>query len=144
MIKQFAAIGSLVLLAACGIAPESPEIGLDSQSGTNGASESSGSTPVPEATNNPVSLEKASITPTSDANCLGPEMSKIGQEIANRFDETNYEQVMIWFCNGAEFEDISLALLTEQRSEASAEEMLVMLADGLNWDDIWLIVGVTE
>ena len=51
---------------------------------------------------------------------------------------------MSWFCNGAEFEDILVALETEAQTEAAADEMLKMLADGFTWDEIWQVIGLTE
>jgi hypothetical protein len=43
-----------------------------------------------------------------------------------------------------EFEDITLALQSTDQSNASVEEMLVMLADGFSWDEIWQLLGITE
>ena len=82
--------------------------------------------------------------PLQGLDCLGPEENNIGQSIADRFEESSYEEVITWFCNGAEFEDILPALLSEQSSDASAEEILVMLADGFTWDEIWQLVGIIE
>ena len=81
--------------------------------------------------------------PMQGPDCLGPDVNEIGLSIASTFGVTIYEEVMTWFCNGAEFEDILLALQSEQQSDASAEEMLQMLADGFTWDEIWLLVGIT-
>jgi hypothetical protein len=81
---------------------------------------------------------------TAAPNCLGDEISPIGQSIADDYESTSYEQVMIWFCNGAEFEDILVALETEVQTDASADEMLKMLADGFTWEEIWQLVGLTD
>ena len=81
---------------------------------------------------------------TDVPNCLGNEISPIGRSIADDYDSATYEQVMTWFCNGAEFEDILVALETEEQTEVSAEEMLKMLADGFTWDEIWQIIGLTN
>ena len=70
--------------------------------------------------------------------------SPVGQSIADDFDTASYEQVMIWFCNGAEFEDILVALETETQTDTSVGEMLQMLADGFTWDDIWLVTGLID
>jgi alkylation response protein AidB-like acyl-CoA dehydrogenase len=51
---------------------------------------------------------------------------------------------MTWFCSGAEFEDILVALQTEDQTGTPAEEMLVMLAEGFTWEEIWLVIGLTE
>ncbi len=87
--------------------------------------------------------EVATLVPTLGADCLGPDVNAIGLSIADTFGITIYEEVMTWYCNGVEFEDILLALQSEQQSDASAEEMLQMLDDGLNWNEIWLLVGIT-
>jgi hypothetical protein len=144
MIRRFAAIFTLMVLASCALVPNLSDVDLEGT--TNSSEPEDGSEPADEAepTDASITLEKATITPTSDSDCLGSEKSEIGQEIADEFDEIGYDQIMIWFCNGAEFDDISLALLTEQETDASAEEMLFMLADGLSWNDIWLLVGLTE
>jgi hypothetical protein len=81
---------------------------------------------------------------TLGPDCYGPEPNEIGKGIADKFDDTTYEQVMIWFCNGAEFEDILVALQTEKLTDVPAEEMLVMLADDWTWDEIWQLIGLTE
>ena len=81
---------------------------------------------------------------TAAPNCLGETISPIGQSIAEDYETASYEQVMIWFCNGAEFEDILVALETETLTDRSADEMLKMLADGLIWDEIWQIAGLTN
>ena len=84
------------------------------------------------------------LVETAGPNCLGGEINPIGQSIAEEYDAASYEQVMTWFCNGAEFEDILVALETETQVDTSAEEMLQMLADGFTWDEIWLLVGLTD
>ena len=53
-----------------------------------------------------------------------------------------YDQVMTWFCDGAEFEDILVALETQDVTGEPAEDMLQMLADELTRDDIWLLDGL--
>jgi hypothetical protein len=51
---------------------------------------------------------------------------------------------MTWFCNGAEFEDILVALETELQTDTSADDMLQMLGAGFSWNDIWLTTGLTD
>lgn len=77
-------------------------------------------------------------------NCLGDEIHPIGQSIAEEYESASYEQVITWFCNGAEFEDILVALETETLVDTSTDEMLKMLADGFTWDEIWQLVGLTD
>ena len=81
---------------------------------------------------------------TATPNCLGDEISPIGQSIADEYETASYDQVMTWFCNGAEFEDILVALETETQIDTSANEMIQMLADGFTWDEIWLITGFVD
>jgi len=81
---------------------------------------------------------------TANPNCLGDEISLVGQSIADDYDSASYEQVMTWFCSGAEFEDILVALETQTQTDTSAGEMLQMLADGFTWDEIWLVTGLVD
>jgi hypothetical protein len=91
--------------------------------------------PAPEAT---------PVAETASPDCLGGEISPIGQSIAEDYEFTDYAEVITWFCNGAEFEDILVALETESQTGTPAEEMLGMLADGFTWDEIWQTIGLTE
>jgi hypothetical protein len=80
-----------------------------------------------------------------EAECYPEGIHPIGDSIADQFHEiTTYQEVMNWFCSGAEFEDILNALVTEELSEIDAENFLKMIADGNTWDDIWLELGITE
>jgi len=81
---------------------------------------------------------------TEASDCLDGEISPIGESIAEDYDFTDYAEVITWFCDGAEFEDILVALETESLIGTPAEEMLQMLADGFTWDEIWQLVGLTE
>lgn len=84
-------------------------------------------------------------TSTSGPDCYGPEIHPVGQSIADQFeDETSYDEVMVWFCNGVQFDDILTALQTEVLTSVNAEELLEMLGSGLTWDDIWVEIGLTE
>ena len=119
--------------------------------------EGSATTPVDEKpflvtnTSKPEQLEtepperiETEVVVTMEAECPGEGTNTIGQGIADEYEFTSYDEVMIWFCDGAEFEDILVALQTEELSDTPAEEMLVMLAEGLTWEDIWLVVGLIE
>jgi len=112
---------------------------------------------VPEVLNTPTQIVEtptevqSEITPAEESthqvetaapDCLGGEISPIGQSIADEYASTSYEQVMTWFCNGAEFEDILVALETEAQTDTSADEMLKMLADGFTWEEIWQLLGL--
>ena len=75
--------------------------------------------------------------------CLGDTEQSVAESIAETF-EVSYDQVMVWFCNGAEYEDILLALQTADSLDVSADELLKMRAAGLTWEDIWTTSGWVE
>jgi hypothetical protein len=115
--------------------PTAPVSQVDPVNPTSEPTQETDAAPVPEAT-----LETESEAP----DCLGGEFSPIGQSIAADYEFTDYPEVITWFCNGAEFEDILVALETESLTGTPAEEMLQMLADDFTWDEIWQLVGLTE
>ena len=79
------------------------------------------------------------------ADCYEDGIHPVAQIIAEEYNEaTDYDEVMVWFCNGAEFEDITSALFTEEMMSADPDELLRRLADGETWDDIWLDLGIVE
>lgn len=97
------------------------------------------------ATEMPMPVEApASPAERTAPNCLGDEIHPIGQAIAEEYESASYEQVITWFCNGAEFEDILVALETDTLVDSSTDEMLEMLADGFTWEEIWQLVGLTD
>lgn len=81
---------------------------------------------------------------TAAPNCLGDEVSLIGESIADEYESASYEQIMTWFCNGAEFEDILIALETAEQTDTQVDEMLKMLANDFTWDEIWQSIGLTK
>ena len=86
----------------------------------------------------------ATLQETTASNCASAEINQIGQSIAEDYAFTTGQEVMSWFCNGADFEDILMALETEELNGTPAEDMLELRAEGLSWDDIWLIIGYVE
>jgi hypothetical protein len=103
------------------------------------------STSVPEQIVQEVpTLALTDVVEIPEANCPGEGINSIGQGIADEYEFTGYDEVMNWFCDGAEFEDILVALQTEDQTGVQAEEMLLMLAEGLSWEDIWLVVDLLE
>ena len=85
------------------------------------------------------------INGESAAECLAAEEHPIASSIAADYaDITTYDEVLGWFCNGAMFEDILNALLTEELTQVDAGNVLVMVAQGQSWDEIWLELGVTQ
>ena len=121
-----------VLLSACGAESASPAV--------ESAPELSSTESVLEI---PATEEIIVVEPVV-SDCLNGEISLIGESIADEYETASYEQVVSWFCDGAEFEDILVALETESQTGTSTEEMLQMLADGFSWDEIWQLVGLTD
>ena len=135
----------IVLLAhACNAPPSQP---VEQVVPTVPLSQPKPDNPITEPTQGTVSIPVQDATPvmeTAPPDCLGGEVSPIGESIAEDYEFTDYAEVITWFCNGAEFEDILVALETESQTGTPAEEMLQMLADGFTWDEIWQLVGLTE
>lgn len=100
-----------------------------------------GATPTLE-TEAPTAGEAANGSESCTGDCLGPERHAIGESIAETF-ETPYEQVMTWFCEGHEFEDILLALQTQEDSGVPAEELLAMRPEKA-WEQIWEELGLLD
>ena len=102
--------------------------------------------PTATAVAEELSIANATATPITEqtGDCPSSVAHELGAAIARDHDFTSTEQVMTWFCDGAEFEDILVALETAEQTGASAEEMLVMLAAGLTWEEIWKEVGLTD
>jgi len=82
---------------------------------------------------------------TLGPDCYGDQINPIGQSIADLYpEEMDYEEVMTWFCNGFEFEDILTALQTAEETDTSAEDLLSMFDDGKTWDQIWIELGIIQ
>ena len=126
------------ILGACGTTPSVP---VEESPAVLPAEE-------PETVEGPVVDVPANEEPEEPelvaANCLNGEVSPIAQSIADDYEAVSYEQIVTWFCNGAEYEDILVALETEALTDTTVEEMLQMLADGFSWDEIWQLVGLNE
>jgi hypothetical protein len=157
---------AIVVLAACGT---SQPISVDNSAGGN---------TLPDNTATPAALDPGEVTqpeepvdvqpvelPTAtpgeaisqngaevneaDPGCLEEIDNAVARAIAEEYSQAaSYEQVMVWFCSGAEFEDIITALQTKElvapSEEVTVEDMLKMLVDGFTWDEIWQSIGVTE
>lgn len=133
---------TLLLLAACGGQPSTPVV-QGAPPPTPAPQLEPTTVPTQEATTVPVT-EAVPVVETEAFDCLGGEVSPIGQSIAEDYEFTSYEEVITWFCEGAEFEDILLALETESQTGTPAEEMLGMLADDFSWEEIWQLIGLAE
>lgn len=134
----------ILSLAAC-VAPTSPSVeqGVPASSVPQPEPVLPTTQPTQSTSPQPVQ-ETAPQVETLPPNCLGDEVSPIGQSIAEEYESVSYEQVMLWFCNGAEFEDILVALESESQTDTPAEDMLQMLADGFSWEEIWQTIGLSE
>ena len=140
-------VGAL-LGASCSLTPPEnspeamtaiPSVQVDATpSGSDAAIQENEETPTfPSPTEGPLE--------TLGPDCYGDETHPIGQSIADLYpDQTDYEEVMIWFCNGFEFEDILTALQTSEESDILAEELLAKFEHGQTWDEIWLELGLIE
>ena len=94
----------------------------------------------------PVQEPAEQADPTSGPDCYPEEVQHpIAEGIADQFEEiTTYTEVMTWFCNGALFEDILNALMTEELSDIEAEDILALVAAGMTWEEIWKDLGISE
>lgn len=101
--------------------------------------------PSPTAVSSEAQMGRGS--PTADATCLAQE-NPIARQIVADYPRATYEQVMYWRCSGASFEDILTALQTEEllppQEDATAQDMLEWLAQGLTWNEIWQVLHLTE
>ena len=81
-------------------------------------------------------------TPEIQPGAVCPQLDPhpIGQSIVEKF-EVPYEEVMDWFCKGETFDDILLALETEELTGRSLEELFAM-KDQKSWDDVWKELGI--
>jgi hypothetical protein len=76
----------------------------------------------------------------AEAKCPDTDPHPIGQSIATRFDVT-YDQVMLWFCRGEEFDDILLALQTGRLTGHDVEELLEW-REQAGWEQVWSDLGL--
>lgn len=72
--------------------------------------------------------------------CPQPDPHPIGVSITEKFD-VPYEEVMDWFCKGETFEDILLALETEELTGRTLEELFGMKGHK-SWEDVWKELGI--
>lgn len=71
--------------------------------------------------------------------CRGDSEKKhpVGERIAERYLDGDYDQVMTWFCAGNGFGQIMLALETGKVTDLTAEDVLAERANGKGWGQIW-------
>ena len=90
--------------------------------------------------------ELATGIPPSPApdGCVETRPHPVGQSTAETYDNTTYDEVMTWFCEGNSFEDILLALETNAQSGVATDDLLARRAQGIEWNQIWQDIGLIE
>jgi len=141
----------LLMLTGCGSdtlksAQNTPQEEIISEEGSGEESTSDGSSEgetVP-ASEGETAEDGSGVEPTEnpDTNCSAINPHPMAEGMAETFDFT-YDQIMTWYCDGAAFSDILLALETDLLVEQSPEELLNMLEDS-TWEEIWVEFGVEK
>lgn len=67
--------------------------------------------------------------------CPLPNPHPVAENIAQKY-QLEYTQVIDWYCQGYEFEDILLALQTGKITEVAVEDLLT-LSETQSWSEIW-------
>ena len=121
-----------VLLAACGATPVETDR-------TPGAQRTK---PEPTATQGSSGQQTATEAPATAPTCTETDPHPMGESIAAKY-EVRYAEVMTWFCGGASFDDILLALETRNLTDAPVETLLER-AEEVGWDQVWVEYEVLE
>lgn len=82
------------------------------------------------------------IEPTEnpETNCSTLNPHPMAEGMAEQF-KASYDEIMTWYCDGAAFSDILIALETEELVDLSVEELLMMVEDN-TWEEVWQDLGV--
>ena len=109
-----------------------------------GIAEESGEEILASGSEGEVTEDESQVEPTEnpETNCSALNPHPMAEGMAETF-EVSYDQVMTWYCDGAAFSDILLALETVELVDISAEELLIMVED-LTWEEIWQDLGVEK
>jgi hypothetical protein len=88
-----------------------------------------------------LSAEKPEVDRTycDDVEIIHP----VGESIARTY-EIPYSELINIYCEGYEFEEILLALETEEQSGLIIGEILKMRDEGLSWEEIWKELGIVD
>ena len=124
---------SAVLLTACGAAAVETDR-------TPGAQRTK---PVATATQGSTAQETEA--PATAPTCTETNPHPMGESISAKY-EVRYAEVMTWFCGGASFDDILLALETRKATDAPVETLLER-AEEVGWDEVWVeyeVIGEIE
>lgn len=148
---------ALAVSACAAPAENAPNTITPNQGSNNVDANNAGGNTMPNDANNTDDPATTDDAPTDAGNTDAPPESTqpptcypdgehpIAASIAEQYVEiSSYDEVMGWFCNGALFDDILNALVTEELSGVEAEELLQMLATGYTWNQIWLELGIIE
>lgn len=84
----------------------------------------------------------AEPTENPETNCSSLNPHPLAESMTEQFEVT-YEEVMTWYCDGAAFSDILLALETVDLVDESVEDLLNMVED-MTWEEIWQELGVEK
>jgi hypothetical protein len=68
--------------------------------------------------------------------CTGAEPQPKGQELADRYHDVEYEEIMGWFCQRFGFGEIELAYQLSEQSGMSVEDIFALRRSGLGWGQI--------
>lgn len=85
---------------------------------------------------------EAEPTENPETNCSSLNPHPLAESMTEQFEVT-YEEVMTWYCDGAAFSDILLALETVDLVDKSVEDLLSMVKD-MTWEEIWQELGVEK
>ncbi len=131
------------LLAACGSAvpPTSVNTGNEDAQGPEQGQDTNAAGTVPEGGSAEDVDSAAQPVAPVDIHCTETDPHPIAQSIAETYQVT-YEEVMVFFCSGVEFDDIVLAYQTAGLSGRDVKEVLTLWYDFGNWDDVWGELGL--
>lgn len=85
---------------------------------------------------------EAEPTENPETNCSSLDPHPLAVSMTEKFEVT-YEEVMTWYCDGAAFSDILLALETVELADITVEELLTMIEDK-SWEEIWDELGIEK
>jgi hypothetical protein len=86
---------------------------------------------------------EAEPTENPETNCSSLNPHPLAESMTEQFEVT-YEEVMTWYCDGAAFSDILLALETVDLVDESVEDLLSMVKEDMTWEEIWQELGVEK
>lgn len=89
--------------------------------------------PEPKTSEEPP-LGSEPADPVTD--CTGAEPQPKGQELADRYHDVEYEEIMGWFCQRFGFGEIELAYQLSEQSGMSVEDIFALRRSGLGWGQI--------